>query len=275
MEHAGGRIGAPPGLGCVGQAASGSGGSQRRGNVNLTFAGYTYPVYDVARAKGLYPVQTRWATDLDGIVHAVERGLEAGRQQLTARQSCWMATGREWDLWQVAFDGRDRGGYERQPRSRQLLDPGDRLATVAGFRDPIPCHVGPGRPKSPAAISVTPCPCPSATPTDLPVVAPATKLERRTDMVGIPQGTRFALDVTDGEIEAWIAGLPEGPAGGDQAVGTCHRTRLARLWMVRHRHGRLGAPPVRGPPYRRSWPGRHWASTTWPVGPQGVPARPA
>ena len=39
-------------------------------------------------------------------------------------------------------------------------------------------------------------------------VAPATKLEHPDYPPGIPEGTRFALDVGDAEIEAWIASLP-------------------------------------------------------------------
>ena len=39
-------------------------------------------------------------------------------------------------------------------------------------------------------------------------VAPATKLEFPTGRAGIPEGTRFALDVTDAEISDWADGLP-------------------------------------------------------------------
>jgi len=39
-------------------------------------------------------------------------------------------------------------------------------------------------------------------------VAPATKLEHDTNPPGIPEGMRFALDVTDGEIQSWLASLP-------------------------------------------------------------------
>ena len=58
-----------------------NGASDRPGNINLTFEGYTYPVYDVRRAAGLYPVRNHRLGQPERQDDSLELELESGQRQ--------------------------------------------------------------------------------------------------------------------------------------------------------------------------------------------------
>jgi hypothetical protein len=181
----------------------------RPGNFNLGFEDYTYPVYYAAEATGLYPVDTVWDTDLDGSLipwnpaWAPAPGTDA-QVIVLDRES-----GREWDLWQVRFDG------STVHATNGSLVPGD-YRTYEGANRP---SRGVGiqylamlvRPEAVAAGVIDHALSMPIINTDGDTfVAPATKLEHPGNPPGIPEGMRFALDVTDAEIDAWVQSLPRG-----------------------------------------------------------------
>jgi hypothetical protein len=54
-------------------------------------------------------------------------------------------------------------------------------------------------------------------------VAPATKLEHPNNPPGIPEGMRFALDMTDEEIEEWVVTLPARVRKSARVIGRALR----------------------------------------------------
>lgn len=180
----------------------------RPGNFNLGFEEYTYPVYNAMDATGLYPVDTEWDTNIDGTLipwnphWRPAPGTDAQVIILDPR------TGREWDLWQVDFDGTTVFA------TNGSLVPGD-YRTYEGANPP---SRGVGiqylamlvRPESIRAGVIDHALSMPIINTDGDTfVAPATKLEHPDNPPGIPEGMRFALDVTDAEIDAWVESLPE------------------------------------------------------------------
>jgi hypothetical protein len=183
--------------------------SHHPGNFNLTFDGYTYPVYYASEATGRFPVRTRrWKTPLDGTeipwnpAWQPATGTDAQIILLDRQQ------GREWDLWQVRFDG------ETVTVSNGNLVPGDYRTREDGFGPSRGCGIPYlamlVRPEEIMLGEVRHALSMPIRNTDGELyVAPATKLEHPDRPGGgIPEGMRFALHVTDQEIEEWVRSLP-------------------------------------------------------------------
>jgi Ca2+-binding RTX toxin-like protein len=187
-----------------------NGTASRPGNFNLNFSAYTYPVYDAREATGFYTVDTTWSTNIDGKQipwNPAWKPAPGTDGQVIVIDP---ATGREWDLWQVSFDG-----TTVQATNGSLVQ-GD-IATYEGGNVPsrgigIQYLAMLVRPEEIAqgyidhALSL-----PSRYTDKDTSVAPATKVEGSYASVpdGIPIGTRFALRVTDAEIDQWIDSLPD------------------------------------------------------------------
>jgi hypothetical protein len=178
------------------------------GNFNMSFVDYTYPVYYADDATGNYTVN-------------------GGHSSINGKQMPWNpawsaaggsdaqvivldpATGREWNLWQVTVSG------STIRVSNGSLVPGSYFTKTDGW----PSSRGVGiqylamlvRPEEIAkgeikhALSV-----PITNPSKTFYVAPATKLEHPGSEISnpIPEGMRFALNVTDAQIESWVATKP-------------------------------------------------------------------
>jgi len=177
----------------------------RPGNYNLNFTAYTYPVYYVADATGEYPVKSRWGNlDRKKIPWNPEwlpaPGSDAQIILLDPEQ------GREWNFWQVEFrdgvihasnanlvDGDYRTKEDGFPPSRGIGV--QYLAMLVRPEEVVEGEIRHG-------LSM-----PIRNTDGTHFVAPATKLEHPGRPDGIPEGMRFALTVTEGEIEEWLASL--------------------------------------------------------------------
>src|SRR5262249_49597527 len=75
------------------------------GNFNLSFDSYTYPVYYAHPSTRLYPVDTKRRTNINGQRVPWDpawQGAPGSDAQVIILDP---ESGREWDLWQVSFDG--------------------------------------------------------------------------------------------------------------------------------------------------------------------------
>jgi hypothetical protein len=142
-------------------------------------------------------------------------------------------SGREWDLWQVRFEG------ERVRVSNGNLVPGDYRTREVGF----PPSRGCGIPY--LAMLVRPeeimlgeirhaLSMPIRNTDGRLFVAPATKLEHPEYPGGrIPEGMRFVLDVSDAEIDGWVNTLPEGlPSVARRSARVIARALRDYGWFV-------------------------------------------
>lgn len=195
--------------------------ADRPGNFNLTFDDYTYPVYEVSGATGEFPIRTKWKTNLDGKTMPWNPDWKPPPGSDAQVIVLDPATGREWNLWQVRFDGKTISAtngnlVQRGEDADDGNDPGDYRTKENGFRP----SRGIGIPY--LAMLVRPweiregvirhaLSMPVKNPDGTFFVPPATKLEnyQNRSQPGIPEGMRFSLEVTDAEIDAWIAGLPK------------------------------------------------------------------
>ncbi len=195
--------------------------ADRPGNFNLTFDDYTYPVYEVAAASGEFPVRTKWKTNLNGRKMPWNPEWKAPPGSDAQIIILDPGTGHEWNLWQVDFDGKtihatNGNLVQKGEEAGDGSDPGDYRTKVNGFRPSRgigiqylamlvrPHEIREGIIRH--ALSM-----PVKNPDGTFFVPPATKLEsyKNRSQPGIPEGMRFSLAVSDEEIDAWIAGLPE------------------------------------------------------------------
>jgi hypothetical protein len=118
-------------------------------------------------------------------------------------------TGHEWDLFQVSFDGKTikatngslvPDSYHTYEGSN-IASRGVGIQYLAMLVRPEEIVAG----KIEHALSM-----PIRNPDSSKYVAPATKLEHLSTGAGIPEGTRFALNVTEAQIGSWIDSLPKG-----------------------------------------------------------------
>ena len=205
----------------------------RPGNFNLSFTEYTYPVYYVQDATGEYPVKLRrpWG-NLDGArvpwnpAWKPAPGTDAQIILLDPE------TGREWNFWQVQF----RDGAIHASNAN-LVD-GDYRTKEDGFAPSRgvgiqylamlvrPEEVVQGEIQHALSMPIR------STSGEL-YVAPATKLEHPDNPPGIPEGMRFALDVTDEQIKEWISSLPsELPEGMKRYAGILARALRDYGWFI-------------------------------------------
>jgi hypothetical protein len=180
----------------------------RPGNFNLGFDTYTYPVYCAEDALDWYPIRTQWDTAIDGELipwHPAWRPAPGTDAQVIILDP---ARGREWNLWQVAFDGATVHATNASllPEDYRTYGGGNPPSRGIGIQY-LAMLVRPeeiARGRIAHALSM-----PISNPDGTYYVAPATKLENNVDGArGIPEGMRFALDVSDAEIAAWLETLP-------------------------------------------------------------------
>ena len=190
-------------------------GSQEPGRIDLALGAYTFPVYRVGEANGQYPVTitSGWVSNLHGQtmpwnpVWQPSAGSD-GQVIVTDPDS-----GREWNLWQVVFDG------SRLVATNGNLIPGSYWVREEGFvlsrgvgipylaMLVTPEEIARGRIDHALAMAVR-------NSSGRSFVPPATKLEFGDHPEGIPEGMRFALDVTEEDIDAWVRALPAGVPEG-------------------------------------------------------------
>jgi hypothetical protein len=209
-----------------------NGSSDRPGNVNLMFEGYTYPVYMASAATGLFPVEIEHRSNLNGQTMPWNPSWRAATGSDGQVIVLDPATGREWDLWQVEFDG------TTVRATNGNLVPGSYWTREIGF----PPSRGAGIPYlamlvRPAEIEQGVIPhalsMPIRNPDGASYVAPATKLERRNEVVGVPEGMRFALRMDDVEVDRWVADLPpELPSATRRAAAVIARALRDYGWFI-------------------------------------------
>ena len=199
--------------------------SDRPGNVNLTFEGYTYPVYDARQADvPAWPVAVDhpdWGGNLPASVpwnRAWRPASGSDGQAIVVDE----AAGLEWDLWRVRPD----------PASRRLRV-GNGSVVALGLQG-WPASRGCGIPYlamlvRPAEVAAGVIPHALSMPIKgvhaSLFVPPATRTDGPTWGVpdGIPEGTRFALRVTDDELGAWAATLPPETGASALVIGRALR----------------------------------------------------
>lgn len=184
-------------------------------NFNINNTSYTYAVYEVTEDTQYFKVR-----DLNGWGNLGGEYIPFDPSWKPAPGSDGQIiildpeTGREWDLWQVKFDGRTvtigngnlvegMGGSDSY-FDREVGFEGSRGAGIPYLAMLVrPEEVAAGRIEH--ALSM-----PIRNTSGAEFVAPATKLEHAgVRLNGIPEGTRFALDVTYEEIEEHLASLPD------------------------------------------------------------------
>lgn len=194
-------------------------GCNSPGNFNLTFDEYTYPVYYTANATNSYPIETTWETNINGktIPWNPEWQPATGTDaQIILLDS---ARGYEWNLWQVSFqnnkvDATNGNLIQEGERSGDGSNPGNYWLKENGF---IPSRgigiqylamlVRPGEIEQGIIEHALSMPVRN---TDGKIfVPPATKLEHPDHPSGgIPEGMRFAIRISDDEIDNWLRYLP-------------------------------------------------------------------
>ncbi len=169
---------------------------------------YTYPVYEVTDNTPYYPVNdiNNWG-NLDGEWIPFDPSWEPAPGSDAQMIILDPDTGREWNLWQVDFDG------STVHVSNGNLVPGSYFTKEDGFSPSRGCGIQYlamlVRPEEVAegvirhALSM-----PILQPSGTEYTPPATKIEHPEYPAGIPEGTRYSLDVTDAEIDAHIASFP-------------------------------------------------------------------
>jgi hypothetical protein len=181
--------------------------ANRPGNFNLSFSGYTYPVYLANNNKQrAYPVRAPSWCKLNG----TQIPWSPNWQPATGSDSQVIIldpdTGREWDLWQASFDG------SSIHISNGNLVPGSYLTKEDGFKPSRGCGIPYlamlVRPEEIAQGKIEHALSMPSRNTAKTFVAPATKSDGRVTQNGMPMGTRFALNITDAEIDAWVNSLP-------------------------------------------------------------------
>ena len=183
--------------------------SDRPGNFNLTFSGYTYPIYHADQATGMFPVETNSDSNIDGTMipwNPAWRPATGSDAQVIILDP---ETGREWDLFDTSFDGKTIRATNGSlvPGDYRTKEDGHPPSRGAG----IPYLAMLVRPEEIAQGNIQHALSMPIRNTDGEFfVPPATKLEFPDQPPGgIPEGMRFALDVSDQEIDQWLASLPD------------------------------------------------------------------
>ncbi len=180
------------------------------GNFNLGFDEYTYPVYFTRDATGLFPVMLENGEELSGEKipwNPAWRPAAGDDAQIILLDP---EKGIEWDLWQVRFEGesvrasngsRVGGDY----RTKEDGHPSSRGIGIAYLAMLVrPHELEQGRIRHALSLPIR------NTDGDY-FVPPATKLEHPGRLRnGIPEGMRFALNVSDADIQTWLDGMPKG-----------------------------------------------------------------
>ncbi len=220
------------------------GASNSPGSVHLSFDWYTYPVYYTCDATGYYHCRSRWTTNING------KEIPWNPEWLPAFGTDGQViildsiNGYEWDLWQVRFE-RDtvfitNGNLVQAGETPgDGSDPGNYWTKENGF---IPSR-GVGiqylamlvRPRSiEQGVIEHALSNPIRNTCGEVFVPPATKLEHPGRPQGIPEGMRFALRMSDDELDEWIGelhdrGLPDNTI---QAARIIARALIDYGWFI-------------------------------------------
>lgn len=202
-------------------------GSNRPGNFNSFFDEYTYPVYYARDATKLFPVETEWQRPLNGQLMPWNADWKAAPGDDAQVIVLDPDNGIEWDLWQVKFDGHTikATNGSRIPGSYWTREVG--YAPSRGVGIPYLAMLVRGYEVVdgliPHALAM-----PVINTDGYEYFPPATKIEfPKKRKNGLPEGIRFALDVSDEDIGSWIASLPQelSPATRKSARVIAHALR--------------------------------------------------
>jgi hypothetical protein len=175
--------------------------------LNLGLEDYTYPVYFAEDAAGVFPVDA--AGNLDEIPWNPQWRAAPGRDGQVIVLAVVKA--RRANLVMVSVGTGTEDGHP-------VIEPTDEPADYRTYEGGFPPSRGVGiqylamlvRPEEiRAGVIAHALSMPIPEPSGETFVAPATKLEFPDHDRGIPEGTRFFLDVTDAELDDWIDQLPD------------------------------------------------------------------
>jgi hypothetical protein len=184
----------------------------------LSFEEFTYPVYDVRDATGQFPVECSATCNMDGENMPWNPDWQPASGSDAQVIVLDYQAGREWNLYQARFEGGTiratrcnlvqgglTAGEGNQPANFWLKENGFIPSRGIGIQYLAmlarPEEIAEGKIRH--ALSM-----PIRNVSGQAYVSPATKLEHPGRGAGIPEGMRFAIEVTDDEIETWISSLP-------------------------------------------------------------------
>lgn len=204
----------------------------RPGNFNVSTNEYTYPVYELSNATGWYRVYTEWDTNIDNTLIPWNPTWQPAPGTDAQMIILDPDTGREWDLWKVSFanntvyakNGSLVSGNYWTKEDGNSPSRGCGIQYLAMLVRPEEIIAGEIR----HALSM-----PIRNTDGDFYVAPATKLEHPDNPTGIPEGMRFALNVSDQEIEDWINSLPKQlPAQTKSSARTIAKALRDYGWFI-------------------------------------------
>lgn len=213
--------------------------TDRPGNFNLRFDTYTYPVYSVSDATGMFRVRTRWNSDINGKMVPWNPEWQPAPGNDAQVIVVDERTGKEWNFFQVSFQN------GTVVATNASLVPGDHRRRTVGH----PPSRGAGipylsmlvRPENiRAGVIRHALSMPIKSPSGQFFVPPATKLEFPSRIVGVPQGMRFAIDVTDREIVAWLNSLEPLPSNSRTAARVIAVALRDYGWIITDTSGAAG-----------------------------------
>lgn len=191
------------------------------GDFNLGFDQYTFPVYYVKDATDQFTVKEvgGYTTNIGNTKIPFNPLWEASPGSDSQIILLDPASGKEWNLWQVSVDVTKKlvnisnGNLVSAGEERDGV-PGNYWTKENGFKPSrgigiqyfamlvVPEEIQQGKIEHALTFAV---PNPDGTFS----VPPATKIEHPTwPGGGVPEGMRFALNVTNAQIDSWIASLP-------------------------------------------------------------------
>jgi hypothetical protein len=187
------------------------GGNQ---NFEMNFRKYTYPVYNAMEATDTYSIKDRnnWG-NLNGKTVPFNPAWKANAGTDAQMIILDAATGREWNMWDMIIDTNTK----QISVGNGNLCPGDYLTNNYDSKA-VQCPGSRGVGINYLAMLVRPwelekgviehaLSMPIVSTSGSFYVAPATKLEHPGKVGNIPEGMRFALNVTNAQIDAYVNSL--------------------------------------------------------------------
>jgi hypothetical protein len=190
-------------------------------NINCTFSGFTYPVYELTGSEDFYTV-TSATPRLDGEQIKLDPAWlpSGGFWEGDAEHDAQMiildpATGEQWNLWQVREPNVGAKTVQISNGSLCVTDyrtgSGANPHTRGSGLDYLAMLVRPAEVADGAINHALSMPFKGILNTADGFVAPANSSDgdETSDAVagGVPTGTRYALDISDAEIDSWAAAL--------------------------------------------------------------------
>lgn len=180
------------------------------------FAQYTFPVYDMYASNITVTVRTALSSNMNGeriVWNTTWKPSPGTDGQIIVLSG---ETGREWNFHKAVLSGTElrcnNANLVMTGKTLESHTPADFRTKENGFRPSRGCGIQYSamlvRPWEVAQGHIDHALAGTAWNTSgQAFVPPATKLEHNTGAVGIPEGTRFALKVSDKQIETWITNL--------------------------------------------------------------------